>query len=191
MAIYGYARVSSEDQDLTVQREALKAAGCDIVREEKRSGAKLDGRDELQTLLDFIREGDTLVVCKLDRLARNTVDMLTVITSLGERGVKFKSLAEPWADTTSPAGTLMLTIMAGVAQFERARIRERQLEGIAKAKADGRYQGGKERVDKNRIYELLDSGTSKAEIARLMDISEMTIYRAVREREEDRPAARG
>jgi DNA invertase Pin-like site-specific DNA recombinase len=106
---FGYARVSSDGQDLTAQRQALQAAGCDIIREEKVSGGSTSGREQLAILLDFIAEGDTLVVTKLDRLARSTLDMLTIITKLGERGVKFVSLAEPWANTDSPASKLMLT----------------------------------------------------------------------------------
>lgn len=181
--IYGYARVSTDDQDLTIQREALKSAGCEMIREEKRSGSSRDGRAELAILMDFMRDGDTLVVTKLDRLARNTVDMLTIITELGDRGVSFRSLAEPWADTTSPAGKLMLTVMAGVAEFERARIRERQREGIEKAKADGKYQGGKVQIDRAEVRRMIDEGLSKAEIARRMQISEMSVYRIVKELE--------
>src|SRR5690554_5115579 len=121
MTTFGYARVSSEDQDLSAQHEALTAAGCDMIREEKASGKSRDGRDELAILLDFIRPGDVLIVTKLDRLARNTLDMLEIVESLAEKGAGFKSLAEPWADTTTPAGKLVVTIFAGFAEFERAR----------------------------------------------------------------------
>lgn len=181
MTTFGYARVSSQDQDLTIQREALKAAGCDVVREEKVSGASRDGRTELATLLEFIRGGDVLVVSKLDRLARSTVDMLTIIGELGARGVGFKSLAEPWADTTSPAGKLMLTVMAGVAEFERERLRERQREGIERAKAEGRYKGGVIQFDRAAMWSLLDQNVTKAEIARRLGCSEMTVYRAIKD----------
>lgn len=181
MTTFGYARVSSDDQSLDVQRQTLKAAGCDMIREEKVSGASREGRDELAILMEFLREGDQLVVCKLDRLARNTVDMLTIITELGRRGVGVKSLAEPWADTTTAAGKFMLTCMAGVAEFERDRIKERQREGIAAAKAKGVYTGGKPQVDREAVWRMLDAGTSKAEIARQLDCSEMTVYRIIKE----------
>src|SRR6516162_9472759 len=105
MAIYGYARVSSDDQDLTIQREALKAAGCEVIREEKISGGSREGRKELETLITFLRPGDTLIVTKLDRLARSTLDMLTLITDLGKRGVGVRSLAEKDIDTTTAVGT--------------------------------------------------------------------------------------
>ena len=178
---YGYARTSSEDQSNSIetQNAALLAAGCDVVRHEQVSGASIEGRRELQTLLEFMRADDVLIVTKLDRLARNTVDMLTLIQQLGERGIGFRSSAEPWADTTSPAGKLMLTVMAGVAEFERARIKERQREGIDRARAEGRYVGGKVQYDRGRVWELLDAGTSKAEIARQMGCTEMTVYRIV------------
>jgi DNA invertase Pin-like site-specific DNA recombinase len=105
MAIYGYARVSSDDQDLTIQREALNAAGCKVIREEKISGGSREGRKELETLIAFLRPGDTLIVTKLDRLARSTLDMLTLITDLGKRGIGVRSLAERDIDTTTAVGT--------------------------------------------------------------------------------------
>lgn len=178
MTTFGYARVSTDDQDLTVQREALKAAGCEIIREEKASGKSRKGRDQLDTLMQFIREGDTLVVTKLDRLARNTLDMLSIIQELGARGVGFRSLAEPWADTTSPAGKLMLTVMAGVAEFERERIKERQREGIEAAKARGVYRGGTVKHDPAKIRAMVAAGKSKAAVARELGCSAMTVHRA-------------
>lgn len=180
MTTFGYARVSTEDQDLTIQREALIAAGCEMVREEKRSGSSREGRDELAILLDFIRPGDTIVVTKLDRLARNTLDMLSIITEIGNKGAGFKSIAEPWADTTSPAGKLMLTVMAGVAEFERARIKERQREGIERAKSEGVYKGGKRRHDPDEIKRLKGDGLTHAEVCARLDCSEETIRRALR-----------
>jgi DNA invertase Pin-like site-specific DNA recombinase len=143
MALLGYARVSTDDQSLDIQREALRAAGCQRLFEEKASGKAADSRDELQALLKFAEPGDTIIVTKLDRLARSTLDMLQVITSLGKRAITFKALAEPWASTDNPAAELMLTVMAGIAQFERGRLRERQAEGIARAKAAGKYRGRK------------------------------------------------
>lgn len=178
MTTFGYARVSTEDQGLSVQREALKSAGCDMIREEKASGKSRSGRDQLNTLMEFMRSGDMLIVTKLDRLARNTLDMLSIIQELGDRGVGFRSIAEPWADTTSPAGKLMLTVMAGIAEFERDRIRERQREGIAAAKANGVYKGGTVKHDPEAIRAMVGAGKSKAAVARELGCSVMTVHRA-------------
>lgn len=179
MTKYGYARVSSDDQSTDIQQAALREAGCEMIRTEKASGSSRKGRDELAILLDFIREGDVLVVTKLDRLARNTIDTLAIITDLGRRGVRFVSLAEPWANTDTPAAELVLTLMAGVAQFERARIRERQTEGIAKAKAAGKYRGRAPtaRAKAAEIRLLLDSGLGPSEAARRLGVSRASVYR--------------
>jgi DNA invertase Pin-like site-specific DNA recombinase len=175
----GYCRVSSDDQSLDVQRQQLTEAGCERIFEEKVSGESTDNRGQLQAALQFVREGDVLLVAKLDRLARSTVDMLTIITDLGKRGVKFTSLAEPWADTTSAAGELMLTVMAGVAQFERKRIKERQREGIDAAKQKGVYRGRKPTVPVDRVRELRAQGVGPAQIARELGISESSVFRAL------------
>jgi DNA invertase Pin-like site-specific DNA recombinase len=186
--IYGYARVSTDDQDLSVQREALKAAGCEMIREEKVSGASREGRKELQILMDFMRSGDTLIVTKLDRLARSTVDMLTIIQELGDKGVGFKSLAEPWADTTSPAGKLIITVFGGVATFERERLKERQREGIDRAMRNGeisaktgrlKYGGTPRKFDPAKIREMKASGMGPAAIARELGCTPMTVHRAL------------
>jgi DNA invertase Pin-like site-specific DNA recombinase len=189
MTIFSYARVSSDEQDLTVQIEALKAAGAEIIRSEKVSGASREGRKELETLLEFIRPGDTLMVTKLDRLSRSTADMLEIIESLGRRGVGFKSLAEPWADTTSPAGKFVITVMAGVAQFERERLRERQREGIDRAMRNkeisektGRlkYGGTPRKFDPAKIREMKASGMGPAAIARELGCTSMTVWRSLK-----------
>src|SRR5208337_2657857 len=178
MAIYGYARVSTDDQDLTIQRDALKAAGCEVIREEKVSGGSREGRRELETLLAFLRNGDTLIVTKLDRLARSTLDMLTLITELGKRGVGVRSLAERDIDTTTAAGKLMLTVFAAVAQFERERIKERQAEGIRKAKEKGDvYKGGKPRIDRAEVARLKAEGLNPTQIAAKLGINRVTVYR--------------
>lgn len=179
MTKIGYARVSSADQDNAIQVAALRAAGCTVIRQEKASGSSTKGRTELETILDFIREGDTLVVTKLDRLSRNTIDMLGIITALGDKGVAFVSLAEPWASTDTPAGKLMLTVMAGVATFERERLKERQLEGIAKAKAAGAYKGRKPTIDAKAVQRLRAEGIGPAEIARRLKIGRASVYRAL------------
>jgi DNA invertase Pin-like site-specific DNA recombinase len=191
MTIFGYARVSTGEQDCAIQIEELKKAGCTTIREEKKSGKSRDGRDELATLLEFVRRGDTLIVTKLDRLSRNTVDTLTLIKELGDKGINFKSLAEPWADTTSPAAEFMLTVFAGVAQFEREQIKQRQLKGIAKAKAAGVYAGkGRHRsVDREAIKRLKEEGRGPTEIAEKLGINRVTVYRVLEEAAKQASAA--
>jgi DNA invertase Pin-like site-specific DNA recombinase len=188
--MYGYARVSSDDQDLTVQREALKAAGCEVIREEKVSGGSREGRQELEMLLSFLRPGDTLVVTKLDRLARSTLDILTLITDLGKRGVGVRSLAERDIDTTTAAGKLMLTVFAAVAQFERERIKERQVEGIRRARDNrevsektGRlkYAGGKPRIDRAEVARLKAEGLNPTQISLKLGINRVSVYRLAAE----------
>ncbi len=129
----GYARVSTDDQDLTAQRATLKEAGCKRIYEEKLSGAKRD-RPELARLLDHMRDGDVVVVARLDRLARSTRDLLEIAEQLKDAGAGLRSLAEPWADTTSPAGRMVLTVFAGIAEFERALIHQRTSAGRTQAK---------------------------------------------------------
>lgn len=181
--IYGYARTSTTDQDnsLETQIEALKAAGCATVRSEQVSGASIEGRRELQVLLEFLREGDVLLVTRLDRLARNTLDMLTIVEKLGAKGVGVRSLGETWLDTSSSHGRLFLTMVAGIAQWERERIKERQREGIDKAKAEGRYKGSTPKIDRSAVWAMLDEGIAKAEIARRIECSEMSVYRIIKE----------
>jgi DNA invertase Pin-like site-specific DNA recombinase len=189
--IYGYARCSTSEQENSIktQTEALKAAGCTVVRSEMVSGASREGRRELQTLMEFMREGDVLIVTKLDRLARSTVDMLNIVGELGERGVGFKSLAESAIDTTTPAGRLMLAVMASIAQFERERLKERQREGIDRVKRDrevsdktGRYKyaGPPQKYDPAQIREMRASGMGPAAIARALGCSQMTVFRSLK-----------
>ena len=178
--VYGYGRVSTDDQSLSVQEEALKAAGCEVIMLETASGASREGRPKLALLLEVLGKGDVLIVTKLDRLARDTVDMLELADEIGGKGAGMKSLAETWADTTSPAGVLILTVMAGVAQFERARIKERQAEGIARAKAEGRYTGGKQRFDPALIRQKVAAGMSQAAVARALGCDAKTVQRALK-----------
>lgn len=180
MTTYGYARVSTKDQDLTVQREALVNAGCDMIREEKRSGASQEGRDELALLLEFIRAGDTLVVTKIDRLARSVSDLMKIHDQIVAKGAALRIL-NMGLDTQTPTGKLMLGVLGSVAEFERDLILERQREGIEKAKAEGAYKGGKRQVDRAEVWRLLDENVTKAEIARRMGITEMTVYRVLKE----------
>lgn len=184
----GYARVSSTDQHLDIQRETLTRDGCERIFEERVSGKDTVARIELQALIKFAKPGDVVIVTKLDRLARSTIDMLTVITELGDRGIGFVSLAEPWANTETPSGKFFLTCMAGVAEFERGRIRERQVEGIARAKALGKYKGRKRAVTTEDILALKETMTP-TEIAKKLGCGRATVYRAFDTLEEKRGAA--
>src|SRR3954466_15820331 len=140
MAKYGYARVSTIDQDLTIQEKALKAAGADVIRAEKVSGTRRDGRTELQTLMDFLRAGDTLVVTRIDRLARSMKDLQDIVHELKARGVHLKATEQP-VDTSTAAGKAFLDMLGVFAEFETNLRKERQMEGIAQAKVRGVYKG--------------------------------------------------
>jgi DNA invertase Pin-like site-specific DNA recombinase len=153
MASYGYARVSTLDQDLTVQRRALRAAGCSVIRAEKKSGNRRDGRTELQVLLDFVQPGDTLVVTRIDRLARSLKDLQDIVHELKGRGVALRATEQP-VDTSTAAGKAFLDMLGVFAEFETNLRRERQLEGIAQAKARGVYRGRKPSIDMAEIRRL-------------------------------------
>jgi DNA invertase Pin-like site-specific DNA recombinase len=140
MTFYGYARVSTDGQTLAAQDAQLHAAGCAKIYSEKVSGARTD-RIELGKLLKRLDEGDVLVVTRLDRLARSTRDLLNILDRIAKAGAGFRSLADTWADTTTPHGRLMLTILGGLAEFERELIRARTGEGRARAKAAGVHMG--------------------------------------------------
>lgn len=178
--IVGYCRVSTDDQSLDIQIAALKEAGCERLFEEKVSGANVTDRLQLKAALDFVREGDTFVVTKIDRLARSVVDLMGINELLEKKAVALRIL-NMGLDTKTPTGKLMLGVLGSVAEFERNMIRERQKEGIAAAKAKGVYTGGKQQIDRNAVWRLLDAGTSKAAIARELDCAEMTIYRVIKE----------
>lgn len=177
MAILGYARVSTMDQNLTAQLDQLQAAGCDRVFKEKISGVKRD-RPELAALLDFIRQGDVVVVCKLDRIARSTSHLLEIVDMFNRKGVAFKVLNIN-LDTTTATGKLMLTMLAAIGEFEREMMLERQREGIQVAKAEGRYKGRKPtaREKAGEVLRLLGEGVSKAEVARRLSIGVASVYR--------------
>jgi len=174
--LYGYARVSTTDQGLDVQHAALKAAGCDVIRSEKRSGTSRKGRTELETLLDFLRKGDTLVVTRIDRLARSVKDLQDIVWVLREKGVALKATEQP-VDTSTPAGKAFLDMLGVFAEFETSLRRERQLEGIAKAKAQGVYKGRKPRLDPAEARKLRDDGVGPAEIARRLKCGRASVYR--------------
>ena len=178
MTIYGYARVSSTDQDLTIQQETLAAAGCEIVRSEKVSGTSTQGRDELNNLLEFVREGDELVVTRVDRLARSVYDLQKIVRDLKERGVSLKATEQP-IDTSTPAGKCFLDMLGVFAEFETNLRKERQMEGIAKAKKEGKFKGRPAKIDKNRILELKKSGMTATQISKEMGISRVSVYRGL------------
>ena len=177
--LVGYARVSSVGQSLDVQLELLAEAGCNKVFAEKKSGRTTDGRAALAEALDFVREGDTLVVTRLDRLARSVGDLFAIIDRLQAKGVQFRCLQQSGVDTNSSTGRLMLAILGAVAAFEADIRKERQADGIAKAKAAGIYKGRKPSVDTGRVRELHDAGKRPADIARELGIGRASVYRAL------------
>ena len=179
MTRFGYARVSTNDQDLTMQLEALKAAGCDPIRHEKRSGTTRADRTELDTLLAFLRKGDTLVVTRIDRLARSVADLQDVVRELKAKGAHLKATEQP-VDTSTAAGKAFLDMLGVFAEFETNLRRERQMEGIAKAKAEGVYKGRKPSIDAARVRALAAEGLGATEIARRLSIGRASVYRMLR-----------
>jgi DNA invertase Pin-like site-specific DNA recombinase len=177
----GYARVSTDDQTLDRQRERLREAGCERLLEEKISGARRD-RPELARLLDQLRPGDVVVVTRLDRLARSTGNLLEIAEAIRVKDAGLLSLAEPWVDTTSPAGRMVLTVFAGIAEFERELIRQRTDEGRQAAKKRGVTFGRppKLRPDQQELVSrLLQEGRSVSEVARTFNVHPATIYRCI------------
>lgn len=175
----GYARVSSVGQSLDVQLAALDAAGCEKVFSEKRSGTSTSGRSELADALSFVREGDTLVVTRLDRLARSATDLHHIVKQLADKGVAFQCLQQGGMDTTSSTGKLLLGVLASIAEFEADIRRERQREGIERAKAAGVYKGRKPSVDVDAVRMLRDQGLGGSEIAKQLGIGRASVYRAL------------
>src|SRR6476619_5970712 len=175
----GYARVSTQGQTLESQLEELEKADCSKIYSEKISGAKCD-RPELQRLLKALEPGAVVVVTRLDRLARSTVDLLTTIKTIADKGCLFKSLADPWADTTTPAGRLMLTVLGGLAEFERELIKARTSEGRERAKKAGVRMGRKPILTPHQIAEVRErkaGGESVRQLARSYRVSPNTISR--------------
>ena len=179
MALYGYARVSTTEQDLTIQQEALRAAGCQVIRSEKRTGTKREGRTELDLLLEFLRDGDTLVVTRIDRLARSMKDLQDIVHDLKGRGVALKATEQP-VDTGTAAGRAFLDMLGVFAEFETNLRRERQLEGIAAAKAKGVYKGRPPSIDPAEIRRLQnEERLGPAAIARRLGIARSSVYRVL------------
>ncbi|WP_041825476.1 recombinase family protein [Laribacter hongkongensis] len=181
MAIIGYARVSTHEQNLDLQIDALNRAGCDLIYTEQASGksAKKSDRPELDHCLRALRPGDTLAVCRLDRLGRSLHDLISIVHQLESRGVGFRSLTEAM-DATGPMGKLILHIFAALAEFERALIRERTLAGLAAARSRGRH-GGRPRAlsdsDARAAVALLaQPGIPVSDICRRFGVSRSTLY---------------
>src|SRR5215475_1588014 len=177
--IVGYARVSTDGQTLDAQQAALKAAGASRIFAEKVSGAQTD-RKALAKAIDAVDAGDVLLVTRLDRLARSTRDLLNVLATVTDKGAGFRSLADAWADTTTPHGRLMLTVLGGLAEFERELIRARTDEGRKRAQARGVRFGRKLKLTAHQIAEALqrrEAGEALVEIGRSYNVSHSTISR--------------
>ena len=182
MKVYGYARVSTEGQDLTIQRDALFKAGCDHVREEKVSGQASTGdRRELSTLLEFLREGDCLVVTRIDRLARNVKNLQEIVHLLKDKGVSLRA-TEQHVDTSTAAGKAFFDMLGVFAEFETNIRKERQAEGIAKAKSQGIYKGRKPtaREKSEQVLQLAADGHKRQQIADQAGISIASVYRILK-----------
>jgi DNA invertase Pin-like site-specific DNA recombinase len=177
--LYGYARVSSTDQDLRIQEEALRAAGCQLVRSEKVTGTTREGRRELRTLLDFMKAGDVLTVTRVDRLARSIGDLQDIVRELKAKGAHLRATEQP-IDTSTAAGKCFLDMLGVFAEFETNLRRERQMEGIAKAKATGVYKGRKASIDGQELRRLVAQGLTPTEIAARLKIARQSVYRVLK-----------
>src|SRR5215207_8999871 len=163
MTVIGYARVSTTDQSVDIQEAALKAAACEVIRSEKRSGTTTTGRAELQTVLDFLRPGDVLMVTRIDRLARSIGDLQDIVRVVKAKGAALKATEQP-IDTSTAAGKCFLDMLGPFAEFETNLRRERQMEGIAKAKAKGVYRGRKPTIDPAEVRRHLEAGMKPSEV---------------------------
>jgi DNA invertase Pin-like site-specific DNA recombinase len=178
MTVIGYARVSTTDQDLTIQETALRTAGCEVIRAEKRSGTTTTGRDELHTVLEFLRPGDVLMVTRIDRLARSIGDLQDIVRAIRAKGASLRATEQP-IDTSTAAGKCFLDMLGVFAEFETNLRRERQLEGIAKAKAAGVYKGRQASIDATRVRALKAEGKGASAIAKELGIGRASVYRAL------------
>lgn len=177
MTFYGYARVSTTDQDLSLQEAALRAAGCQVIRAEKKTGTRREGRAELDILLQFLRAGDTLVITRIDRLARSLKDLQDIVHELKAKGVTLKATEQP-VDTSTAAGKAFFDMLGVFAEFETNLRRERQIEGIAAAKARGVYKGRKPKIDPEEVRRLhAEEKLSPSAIAKRLGIARSSVYR--------------
>ena len=176
----GYARVSTDDQNLDLQIDALKVAGCEQIHTDRISGS-VKNRPGLEEALKYLRAGDTIVVWKLDRLGRTVKGLVEMVESLQERGVQFRSLTDG-IDTSTTAGRFFFHVMAALAQMERELIRERTNAGLKAARARGRMGGRKRVMDSSKVAaakRLLDAGTPATEVAKNLGVGRATLYRAL------------
>ena len=179
MARIGYARVSSEGQSLEIQETRLREAGCSPIRSEKVSGKSRDGRDELASVMDFVREGDEVVTCRLDRLGRSTRDVLNLVHELESKGA-FLTVLEPAFSTKDPTGNLLVTVLGMVAEMERRFIAERQKAGIEAAKERGAYKGRTPTVPMDRLRQLRATGMGPTAIGKELGISRVHVHRLLK-----------
>lgn len=184
----GYARVSTQDQNLDRQVDQLNAEGCNKIYTEKITGTRND-RPELNKMLEVLRSGDTIIVSELTRLSRSTKDLFNLVEQIESKGAYIKSLKESWLDTTTPQGRLMFTFIAGVSQFERDLISQRTMEGLASARARGR-KGGRPVKDKKELDTAIKMYKSKLhsvkEIEKITGVSKATLYRYLKEQGSNR-----
>lgn len=177
--IYGYARVSTTDQNTDIQEGALRAAGAEIIRAEKVSGTSRRGRSELQTLMEFMRSGDTLLVTRIDRLARSVRDLSNIVSEIEAKGCFLRSTEQP-VDTSTPSGRAFLQMLGVFAEFETEIRKERQAEGIAKAKKAGVYKGRPANHDRiAEIFNLKRAGVGASEIARRVGVTRPYVYKVL------------
>ena len=177
---YGYARVSSVGQDLTIQVQKLNEVGCDVIREEKVSGTSLKGRKEFETLMEFMREGDELVVTRIDRLARSIRDLQNIVYELKNKGVTLSATEQP-IDTRTSAGKAFLDMLGVFPEFETNLRKERQMEGVRKAKERGVYKGRGRTIDASKIYELKQNGYGATKVSKQLGITRQSVYRLLKE----------
>ncbi len=179
--LVGYARVSTDDQDMLRQTFQLRGVGCEKIYQEVMTGTKKH-RPQMDAMLEFIREGDVVVVCELTRISRSTKDLFSLVEKIEEKGAKIKSLKEDWLDTTTAHGKLMFTMMAGLAQFERDLISERTKEALRAKKAAG-VKLGRPRVNDEQLEKAVRLYMTKEfeieEIEQLTKISKSTLYREI------------
>ena len=175
----GYARVSSVDQNLDVQLETLKSFGCEKIYQEKVSGTSTQGRDELKECIEFVREGDELVITRIDRLARSVLDLQLIVKELSDKGVNLSATEQPIStkDATSKCFLDMLSVFA---ELETNLRKERQNEGILRAKQKGVYKGRKSSIDADKINELKESGLGATAIAKQLGIHRDSVYRVLK-----------
>lgn len=188
--LLGYARVSTDEQSLDIQREALRKAGCKIIKEEKRSGTSREGREALDTLLEFLRPGDVVVVTRIDRLARSMRDLQNIVHEIKTKGADLRAIEQP-IDTGTAAGKAFLDMLGVFAEFETNLRRERQMEGIAAAKARGVYKGRKRTLTLDAIKALQAQGLRPFQIAKELGCARSSVYRLMNEAPAERDGGRG